>query len=476
MSLNQKNETQSTQHFSKNYAVASAGKQQLIVFLQPQDAFFKTDILPKIEKLTKEKGIELTVKNAENGVPEDITSTPSVIYQNAAGRSIYAARYAEFATIENFIRTSRAVSQQRVLNCKQDVLAWKNGRMTIAAPVKITALAGTKAKDFDENAFKIKAFSAIDKAMLHFNEMKEACLLKTDRAFYVDFHPYRSADNKFFLSFELYSQFSCVKPIFSEMTKPLSGNFSDFETLFAQAATVLENEIEKQMRESKIGDAVTPLSKGVHSDSINAQKNTFDELGLALPIKENNKNAVNAPNGLLPTNWTLAGAVDPEIPMLQFKFPEPLDRYAGEVKEFSGAMKTDENRQITEGVFEVNTASLTMGMEDLDVKVRKKYIYTTKFPKSTFLFSALPKGTILKWGQTTSADISGVFQLMKTKKPITVKADLTPTVGSKGETLLAVQATFSLNITDDFGIAGPDGPEPAKKTLLFNLNFFMQPL
>ena len=44
MSLNQKNETQSTQHFSKNYAVASAGKQQLIVFLQPQDVFFKTEV------------------------------------------------------------------------------------------------------------------------------------------------------------------------------------------------------------------------------------------------------------------------------------------------------------------------------------------------------------------------------------------------------------------------------------------------
>ena len=468
MSLSFNNEVKTEQHFSKNYKIASSGKQQLIVFLQANDAFFKADCLPKIEKLTKEKGIELIVKNAEDGAPEDLTSTPSVIYQNAAGRSIFAARYAEFATVENFIRTSRAVSQQRVLNCKQNVLVWNEGRMQVASPVKITALGGVKTKDFDENAFKTKAFEVIDKAMSKFNATAEACLLKTDRAFYLDFHPYRSADDKLFLSFEMFSQFSCVKPIFSELKTPLTGNFSDFETLFAQAAVVLEKEIVAQMQDSKIGDAVTPLSKST-------KISTFDDLGLSLPMKENGNRLTITQAGTLPTSWTLAGAVDPEIPMLQFKFPEPLDRYAGEVKEFFGSLKTDENKQITEGSFEVNTASMTMGMEDLDVKVHKKYIYCGKFPKSTFRFTALPKGTILKWGQTTSADIAGEFQLMKTKKAITVKTDLTPTVGSKGEILLAVQATFSINITDDFGIAGPDGPEPAKKTLLFNLNFFMQP-
>ena len=264
MSLSFNNEVKTEQHFSKNYKIASSGKQQLIVFLQANDAFFKADCLPKIEKLTREKGIELIVKNAEDGAPEDLTSTPSVIYQNAAGRSIFAARYAEFATVENFIRTSRAVSQQRVLNCKQNVLVWNEGRMQVASPVKITALGGVKTKDFDENAFKTKAFEVIDKAMSKFNATAEACLLKTDRAFYLDFHPYRSADDKLFLSFEMFSQFSCVKPIFSELKTPLTGNFSDFETLFAQAAVVLEKEIVAQMQDSKIGDAVTPLSKSIN--------------------------------------------------------------------------------------------------------------------------------------------------------------------------------------------------------------------
>jgi polyisoprenoid-binding protein YceI len=111
-----------------------------------------------------------------------------------------------------------------------------------------------------------------------------------------------------------------------------------------------------------------------------------------------------------------------------------------------------------------------MGIADFDHKIHDKYIRTKRFPTATFSFRN--QNIELAFGKTTTANVTGEFMLMGKKIPLTIQAQLSPSVGTKGEYLMAIQGTFNINILDDFGIKGPDGPDPAKKTMQFFLNFF----
>ena len=444
------------------------GVQQCIIFLQPElDTFFIRTTLPKIKKLCEKKKIELLVKEVQNGVPEGINSTPCLIYQNALGRSIYAARYMEFSTIENFIRSSRVVPQQQVAIEKRNVLAYTKGKMKIVVSLKITDLASAKSNTINQDIFKEEAKKYIDAAMQNFDNQELINLEKTDRVFYLDVHPYLDAKEKLFLSYELYSQFSCITPIFSAIKTPVQADFSARENLFSTLGTAMEKEVLQQLNSSKIGDATSALPKETLTK-------TWEQLALTLPKDDNLTAKKVVPNTTLPKSWTYAGEIDSDIPVLQFRFMQPLDRYVGEVKKLNGTLQFNDNQSLTSGNFEVETNSLTMGIDDFDAKIHKKYIHVKQFPKANFKFLNLQNQPSLQWGKTTTSEVYGEFELVGKKKNITVQTQLTPTVGEKGETLLLVQCAFSVNITDDFDIAGPDGPDPAKKILNFTMNFYMR--
>jgi polyisoprenoid-binding protein YceI len=200
---------------------------------------------------------------------------------------------------------------------------------------------------------------------------------------------------------------------------------------------------------------------------------TWVELNLDLPKGTSTNDVVNS-DIPLKKNWTYAGAIDADVPALQFRFMSPLDRYVGEVTKLKGDLQLNDNQQLTSGDFEVETNSVTMGIPDFDEKIHKKFIKAYKFPKATFRFNNLSNPPKIAWNKTTSCEVYGDFTMVGKTKKVAMQTQLTPTMGDNGETLLLVQATFSLNITDDFGINGPDGPEMAKKTMNFNLNFYIK--
>jgi polyisoprenoid-binding protein YceI len=444
------------------------GLQQCIIFTQPElDTFFTRVTLPKIKKLCEKKNIELIIKNTQEGTPEGITSTPCLVYQNALGRSIYAARYMEFSTIENFIRSSRVVPQQQISMEKRDVLIYTKGKMKIVIALKITDISSEKNNTINQELFKNDAKKYIDAAMQRFDNQELVSLLKTDRVFYLDIHPYLDAKQNLFLSYEIYSQFSCITPILSTLKTPMQGSFSEQEKLFSTLGKAMESEILQQLNNSKIGDAVNALDK-------NTPIKTWDQLAISLPKDDNFTAKKDFPKTALPKNWTYMGAIDNDVPVLQFRFMEPLDRYVGEVKKLNGTLQLNENQALTSGNFEVETNSLTMGIDDFDAKIHKKYIHVKQFPKASFKFLNLQNQPALQWGKTTSSEAYGEFLMVGKKKNITVQTQLTPTLGNNNEVLLLVQCNFQVNITDDFGIAGPDGPDPAKKILNFNMNFYMK--
>ena len=144
--------------------VLLAQQQQLIVFYQETDQHFLENTLPKVQAYAAEKGIELERRGVGEGLPAKITATPAIIYQNAKGRSIYASRYMEFSTIENFIRTSRVVPQRKADIQLKKVFVWENGRTQIAAPLKITEIQGKLPTGFNEAEWKNNIIAELEES------------------------------------------------------------------------------------------------------------------------------------------------------------------------------------------------------------------------------------------------------------------------------------------------------------------------
>ncbi len=450
------------------FSALSAQSGQLIVFVQQDcDTFFVDNYLNEVIKIAGETDCEFILRDATKGVPQSITTTPAIIYQNHLGRSLYAARYTELNTIKNFIRTARAVPQKKGLLPKENILFYQEGRARIAAPIKITDLAGDIPNGFDQEAFTTKAIEAISANMKYFRFATQMDLMRSDRQFYMDFHPYVEKNGKMYLSLALFSQFNCIIPVFRQFEMPLIGEMKDFSSLFAEGAKVFQKEILSQLKNSKIGDAYSPIPAHITMP-------TWENLKLPLPQKAKNDLTINKNISIRTGDWNAAGVIDNQTPLIQFRFAEPLERYAGEVQKMSGKMTIDTNRKITAGDFTVPVKSLTMGIESFDTKIFKSYLKAGRFPNASFTFQDIGTHEALVFGQTTQVTIKGLFKLKNKKKIIPVRAQITPIADAEGNAKLSVNASFQLNITDDFGIEGPDGPSPNRKLMEFTMNFLLQ--
>ncbi|MEO0776328.1 MAG: YceI family protein [Bacteroidota bacterium] len=440
----------------------------LIVFSQSErDRFFLQQSLPEIRQLAQQLGIAIEERQAVDGLPAELTSTPAIVFQNYRGRSLYAGRYTEISTIKNFIRTSRRLPQQAADNCRDNVLAWRSGRTQLVAPIKLTELQGKKPRRFKAAIFAQEAERAFRGGMQQFLTAERACIEKSDRTFYFDVHPYYGKDGQLVLSAEVYAQFSCIKSIWSNYADPLRGAYTDFPQLFAQLGQQMEAVVFQHLREAENGDALSVVDEAVPVRS-------WEALDIVLPEAPANQTLALPADFSVPQQWKYFGVVDEDTPQVQFRFPEPLDRYSGEVSELSGTLALSADLALQAGRFEVATSSMTMGSADLDAKVLKYYLKSDKFPRTSFSFDKLEGQSSLAWGQTTATTVEGDFKLLNIVRPVRVVAQLTPLLDDDGRALLQVEASFTLNITDDFKIKGPDGPDPARKTLLFNLNFLLQ--
>ncbi len=446
---------------------AQSKDEQLIVFSQETDKHFKTTTLAQLEAYCVEKGIDFIQIDTQKGIPQQIHSTPAIVYQNFRGRSIYSSRYAEFSTLKNFIRTSKVVAQEEHSNCKKEVLLWKDGRNQIAISLKITDLTGSIPKNYNVADFRLSIIDGLLEKMNYFNLADEVCLNKTDRLFYLDIHPFCSANNELFVSTELYSKFSCKTPIYSQLNDPIRGNFDEMESIFSKIGVQIQEEIIQQKENSNIGDAFSSISDKI-------AKVSWEKLDLMLPKQSSKNYDVVEGSFDLSNDWQFKGPIDEDVPIVQFRFMAPLDRYVGEIRELEGTIQLSDQKVLKTGTFTANMKSLTMGMADFDKNVLTKYIKAAKYPTASFTFSDVPAVEKLQLGETNFYTIDGTFELMKKEQIVPVNAQLTPIIDTEGELVLQVSASFQLNVVNDFGIKGPDGPSPAREIMLFDLNFLMQ--
>ncbi|MFQ5654015.1 MAG: YceI family protein [Planctomycetota bacterium] len=450
-------------------AVEPAGG-QLLVFLQgeasPVDRSFHENVLPGLREAADSLGIGLHIVDARRGAPEEVAITPLLVYQNFRGRSIYQGRSNTLERMRNFLRTARLVPQGAGALRRRDALVVDMGRARLAAPVKITPIAGERPPDHDEDRFRERALAALRRGLERFRRVEELELRRTDRSFYLDLYPHRSAAGRLSVSVAVFSQFHCEKPVFEQGGEALQGPWEERWQIFERAGSLLEKEVMRAVADPAGGDGFQPIPR-------EAPARSWEELGYPLPAPaaSASRAAVDLP---LPLHWRIDEGERGAPPRVQFRFAPPLDSYTGEARSLRGELHLGDGGALegARGWAAVEARSVTTGEPDLDTIVHGSMVLrAAEHPRARFSFERVASEGKLSYGETTQASLEGIFTLRGRSVPVMVRGQLQPIVDERKAPRLLFSGSFSLRLEKPFGILGPDGPMPASDTLLLQLHF-----
>ena len=458
--------------FLPQNAMTTPDSGQLIVFVQPNlsavDDDFQQRLLPEIRKLADAMGVSVHVVDARKGSPAEVALTPLIVYQNYRGRSIYQGRKTTPARIRNFMRTSRFVPQGQELNRRENIPVWPQGRSRVWAPLKVAPVSGTRPTDYDHDSFAAKALESIVQGLKKFRIQKKVELDRADRGFYMDFNPWLSDDGTLFITVVVFSQFDCKQPVFS---KKIIGPWKNYQELFSQASAAGEDAVVRIAADPASGDSFDPVKKNIPTK-------TWEQIGFPLPPAPDVQTAGVAVSAVVPQKWVLTDSGPDDPPMIQFRFPAPLDNYAGEVKSGRGEFSLSQNRMVSgaRGFIEIYTrGNITMGDPRLDEAITgSMMLYTKKFPAARFDIEKIAgDGQPIAYSRLSPAFVAGKFMLKGKSIPLTSVTEIEPILGEDGRPRLLVNGSFKIDLRT-FNIEGADGPAPASHMLLFDLNFILK--
>ncbi len=443
----------------------------LVLFVDQDQATISQVQIDSLQQLTEQMNIDFVVKQSNEGLPQEITTLPSIYFQNRKGRSKYYGRYNNYSRIQNFVRTSKLAHQQDAANEKTNVLVWKNGKADITAPLKMTELTGVVPEDFEQEAFEEEALNAIASTMTKFKLLDKHSLSKHSKSFYFNIYPYLNKKKQLSLTTEIFSQYNCVKPIYTQSSPPIAtAKWAKRAKAFAKAGQVIEAEILRQIESSTLGDDFTAVA-------MEATTASWEDLGLNIENTSTQKEKTQNTKVDIPQKWQVEKRQDDE-PIIIFSFLSPVDNYAGEVKALTGALELAPNlsMQNAKGKFHVNISDVTMGAEDFDYEVQNKMLQMNVFPNASFEFLEVldAPSTPLQIGVPQKMLVKGQFTMLGISTPIEVNTDIEAFVDEKEEVKLQVNCTFQLPLFDKFKLDGPDGPSPAKDNLQFYMKFNLE--
>lgn len=413
-------------------------------------------------------GIVFQKHYVQDGLPDVVSTVPSIYFQNQKGRSKYYGRYNNLSRIKNFIRTSKLAHQKDSENVKETILVWKEEKAVIASPLKLFQIEGAGKSDDLNSKFNNEIISYMAEGMEDFEIFENFNLDKESRSFYVNVYPYLDEYNNLSISSEVFSQFNCVKAVAKFVDSPVvAGPWETRYQLFQEFGKHIEQEIKQLIGHSIKGDAFKEVPSGIKT--IN-----WDQFEI-IDANEREKEVLYSEADLvLPTIWEVDPSNDNDEPIIIFSFLSPVDNYSGEVKKLSGTLSLSDSGTFNEsdGYFEVEISDVTMGAEDFDYEVQNKMLKMVSFPKASFAFDKVEtRDEPLKFGKTTKATVEGTFTMTGISIPIVVDTQIEPYLSSQGEPRLLANCNFEIPLFDRFKIEGPDGPSPAKDRLQFFMKF-----
>jgi polyisoprenoid-binding protein YceI len=332
----------------------------------------------------------------------------------------------------------------------------------------VAAVTGTRPQDYDNDAFIDEALKNITRGFEKFQLQKEAELGRAHRGFYMDFNPWRSQGGTLYLSVVLFSQFDCKEPVF---TKKIMAPWDQRAKLFREASAIMEKAI--------VRIAANPLS----GDSFDAVKGDvpqkeWETIGFPLPPSPTKTTPGPGVAVKIPRNWILVGSGPNNPPMIQFRFPAPLDNYSGEVIAATGEFSLAQNLIVdgSTGFIEIDTTTaITMGESTLDEAIRgSMLLYAKKFPTASFVVNQISSDQRpIAYGRLTPSFVTGTFTLRGKSALLRTKLEFEPIIAEDGKPRLLIRGGFKIDLRF-FDIEGADGPAPANHTVLLNLKFILK--
>lgn len=448
----------------------------LVVFApqgdSPAMSGFRSETLSQLPQLASELGTTLKIIEAVEALPEEVTSLPAFVFQNGRGRSIFQGRNTDLGKIKHFVMTSRSIPQGAEKLTYQNAFLETEGRTQLVGNTKITPFTGAEYSAEELDSFQKQARAGIATGLSSMRLTSTVALNRTDRVFYLDFYPYVAEDGSVYISTALFSLFNCHVPVADYRSNPTVGTVDDLAGAFEEAAARLYEDIRTVQNSSTIGDGFEPVPASTALSS-------WNDLGLALPENPGGTVDLASLNQGVPAGvWGLDSSADQ---LIQFGFPAPLDRYQGVVKPGEATLDTTNGLGSATGSISVATKEISMGEKDLDFHVHYSVIGISKFGKSTFTLNSLGTDKSLKYGESLQTQATGTLNLVGVDLPVTVLVELTPILVGPADDLAAntrllATASWSMPLSEPFGIEGPDGPAPANDTLNFFTSLTLKPL
>lgn len=445
-------------------------KEQLIVFTQASNSEvssnFKKEILPQIETLAKEENIEYILQEIDDNAPEEVSYTPFITFRDVRGVSYFSGRWNQISKVKNFIRSTRVVHQQKEANIKEDILVMKDGRMNLLAPLKVTELKGKMPKKYSQETFKQEALDAIESGSQLFNRIPNIDATLSTRSFYWAMYPYRDNSGKYHITGEIYSQYNCVDPIYTHFETPVV--HKDCRKAFQQMASILETETLKQLKNPENGDGFDMVEGNIKDMS-------WNKFGV-INHSEEGAEEIDWTTFQSKKDWNVKGAFADNVPLLYFKFIQPLDGYTGEVTSLEGKLSLENPKSIdkAKGSFSIPITAITMGDIGLDEAIHTSILNGEKYPEATFSFDEMKllSGN-LDGGNESDFITSGFMELKGKRISIDAKGLIRPYIRNN-ESYLNVNLTFGID-KSNFGVEkGPDGPDDIREQMEFYMNFLME--
>ncbi len=443
--------------------------EQLIVFVQKSnsevDHVFRSEMLPQIEALAKEENVEYVLQEIDGKAPKEVTYTPFITFRDKRGTSVFSGRWNQITKIRNFIRSTRVLHQEEAKNVKERILTWPNGRLNILAPLKITDLQGALPKRFKSEAFLEAAMEGVETGSPRFDMRERMNADLATRSFYWAMYPYRDKKGKIHITGEIYSQYNCVDPIYTHFEEPVVDK--DVRKAFGKMAAILEEQTVYQLDNPKNGDGLQAVDATIKSIP-------WNQFGV-VDGSDEEQEEINWGDFESKRSWKVKGAFADNIPMVYFKFIQPLDGYTGEVRELDGVLNlnNEQNLNGASGRFSIPVTAITMGDKGLDDAIHTFILDGENHPESTFEFKEMNvvSGSIQP-GQSCTFEAEGIMNLKGKDVLVKTTGKIRPML-QNGTSYLHVNLKFGVD-KSLFGVEkGPDGPNEIKEKMEFYMNFLL---
>ncbi len=432
---------------------AASAQEQLVVFTNakpdvPVLKDFNDNYLHQIKDLAKKVNIKFSQVDANEGLPAEVTSLPSIYYISNGKKILYKGRYGTIDRIKSFIINQRTFGFSPRPLTKQKLFVREADGFQTGINLKITPLTKqTVSKPTDVTQEVTLELKAVFSQFLWKDEFS---FKEQSKLFYLNIYPYQSASGKYYLSYEIFSQHHCLEPVYKNFENPAKG-----KTL-RDAVHMLGKQAETKLLELLQS---TDYTDGLMTSTGRYDEKSWDELGISL-----SKSATtNDTEGISSLPIGKFDYKESQIAPINFTFPPPVSQYAGSISKLDGSITY--GKSVLQGVFFVDIMTLDMGDPGLNESVITEQLLGNQYRQAKIQINH-HFGTI-----PTQENIPIPAKMSFMGKEFDIKIQCTFNCPSKAEVI--VLANFDLDITPFSTLEKPDGPAPQNSTVKINASFKM---